>query len=138
MLKFKILLLSYCLLCNVGLRHQNLSHLNKTHKKEKIIEKKIFKIQKNIFLVLFVLFKWLRFWCLGSTLHNKQYNFTTFNQKRGVGIVPEQVHRGGRHRQVLHIQHAVQPSRNLPASMHHRLLYKQRRKLWEGENLMLS
>ena len=51
------------------------------------------------------------------------------HQQRGVGIVPEQVHRGWRHRQVLHIQHAVQPPRNLPASMHHRLLYKQRRKL---------
>ena len=36
-----ILLLLYCLLCNVGLRQQNLSHLNKTHKKEKIIENKI-------------------------------------------------------------------------------------------------
>ena len=38
---YLLLLLLYCLLCNVGLRHQNLSHLNKTHKKEKIIEKKI-------------------------------------------------------------------------------------------------
>ena len=28
-------LLLYCLLCNVGLRHQNLSHLNRTHKKKK-------------------------------------------------------------------------------------------------------
>ena len=27
-----------CLLCNVGLRHQNLSHLNRTHKKKKKLE----------------------------------------------------------------------------------------------------
>ena len=32
-----LFLLLYCLLCNVGLRHQDLSHLNRTHKKEKKI-----------------------------------------------------------------------------------------------------
>ena len=26
-----LVLLLYCLLCNVGYRHQNLSHLNRTH-----------------------------------------------------------------------------------------------------------
>ena len=30
----KVLILLYCLVCNVGLRHQNLNHLNRTHKKK--------------------------------------------------------------------------------------------------------
>ena len=38
----------------------------------------------SIFIFIFslgVLFKWLRFWCLGRTLHNKNYNNKNINNK---------------------------------------------------------